>query len=78
MSLIKRLSILFISSKDQVLILLTFILFILFISAQFIIFIYLFFGLIALGFVCSFFGSFKCKIRLFIWDFILQFLMFLR
>ena len=71
MSLANGLSILFILSKSQPLVLLIFAI-VFFVSVSFIsalIFMISFF-LLTLGFVCSSFcSSFRCNVRLFIWDF---------
>ena len=71
MSLANGLSILFIFSKNQLLFLLIFAI-VFFVSISFIsalIFV-ISFLLLTLGFVCSSFSSsFRCKVRLFVWDF---------
>ena len=71
MSLTKGLSILFIFSKNHLLVLLIFAI-VFFISTSFtsaLIFM-ISFLLLTLGFLCSSFPScFKCRVRLFIWDF---------
>ena len=71
MSLANGLSILFIFSKDQLLVLLIFAL-VFFVTISFIspLIFMTSFLLLTLGFVCSSFSSsFRCKVRLFIWDF---------
>ena len=71
MSLAKGLSILFIFSKNQLLVLLTFAI-VFFVSISFIsaLIFMISFLLLSLGFLCSSFSSyFRCKVRLFIWDF---------
>ena len=70
MSLANGLSILFIFSKNQLLVLLIFAI-IFFLSISFIssLIFMISFLLLTLGFVCSSFSSsFRCKVRLFIWD----------
>ena len=70
-SLAKGLSILFIFSKNQLLVLLIFAI-VFFVSISFfsaLVFM-ISFLLLTLGFLCSSFsGCFKCRVRLFIWDF---------
>ena len=70
MSLANGLSILFIFSKNQFLVLLIFAI-VFFVSISFIpaLIFMMSFLLLTLGFVCSSFSSyFRCKVRLFIWD----------
>ena len=71
MSLAKGLSILFIFSKNQLFVLLIFAT-VFFVSISFIsaLIFMISFLLLILGFLCSSFSiSFRCKVRLFIWDF---------
>ena len=66
MSLANGLSILFIFSKNQLLVLLIFAI-VFFVSISFIsaVIFMISFLLLTLGFVCSFSSSFRCKVRLF-------------